>query len=264
MAANEEMLQKNRDLSGKYKDLLCPEGNLVAVKMIEDMKDWEDVKRPRTPRTLCQFISQTRYLGRTVLAKPEDISCYAAPDPIFGVKMPDDAAMRYVGWQFANIEASKKTMEVIPRFEPGKYKAIFMTRLDKCPVEPDVVIFFGNASQVLVLYGAYLRERGGFLTFNVSNQLTCASVTVVPIKEKRPNLTIPGNAWKLLALPSNTDLIFGIPGFLLEEIAESAEQLRNTGGSRYPAAWQHIDWEVQPPIGDLLKWEGGRASWLKK
>jgi len=259
-----ETVERNKELSRKYKDLLCPEGNLVAVKMIENMEGWEKVKRPPKARTICQCISQTRYIGRTVLVKPEDNACYAAPEPLFGVKMPKDAHMRYVGWQFATEEAAKKSFEVVPSFEPGKYKAIFLTPLDRCPVEPDVVIFFGNASQMLVLYGAYLRERGGYLSFNVSNQLTCVGVTVVPMKENRPNLAIPGNAWKLLALPSNTDLIFAIPGFLLDEIAESAKKLRSTGGSRYPAAWQHIDWDAQPPIGDLLKWEGGAPSWLKK
>ena len=265
MTANNKKREKNQELFRQYQDLLCPEGYLVALKMIEKVEEgWNTIKRPQSPRTLCQFISQARYIGRSVLVKPEDISCYAAPDPLFGVKMPEDAALRYVGWQFANEEAARKSMDVIPRFAPEKYEAIFIATLDRCPVEPDVVLFFGNASQMLVLYGAYLRERGGYLTFSVSNQMTCVGVTVVPIEEKRPNLVIPGNAWKLLALPSNTDLIFAIPGFLLEEIADSARKLRATGGSRYPAAWQHLDWEVQPPIGDLLKREGGGPSWLRK
>ena len=264
MSTNEEILRKNEDLSGKYKDLLCPEGALVAVKMIEDLHGWEEVKRPRSPHTLCQFISQTRYLGRTFFVEPEDVSCYAVGPILFGAKMPDGVPERYVGWQFGNVEAARKSIDVVPRFELGKYQAIFLSSLDRCPVEPDAVIFFGNASQMLVLYGAYLRDRGGYLTFSVSNQMTCAGVTVVPIKENRPNLVIPGNAWKLLALPSNTDLIFSIPGSLLEEVAESAKKLRAGGGSRYPAAWQHLDWEAQPPIGDLLRGEGGAPSWLRK
>lgn len=264
MPTNEEMLNRNVDMSERYKDLLCPEGSLVAVKMIHDVSAWKEAKRPRNPRTLCQFISQTRYVGRTIFATADDISCYLAPDPLFGVKMPDDAAGRYVGWQFSTEEASKKTLDQVPRFEPGKYKAIFLSALDRCPVEPDAVLFFGNASQILVLYAAYLRDRGGHLTFNVSTHAGCASATVIPIKDGRPNLVIPGNAWKMLALPSNTDMIFSIPGLLLEEIAENATKLRATGGSRYPAAWQHLDWQIQPPIADLLGREGGGPSWLRR
>ena len=152
----------------------------------------------------------------------------------------------------------------MPSFERGEYKAMFMTPLERCPVEPDTVIIFGNASQMLVLYGAYLRNRGGNFDISVGNQGTCVRVTVAPIQDNIPKLAIPGNAWKLLALPSNTDLIFSIPGALLEEIADSAWKLRKTGGSRYPAAWQHLDWDIQPPIADLLKADGGGPSWVKK
>jgi len=262
---NEDALKTNQQLAGQYVDLICPEGSLVAVKMLSTFEGWEKVKRPRKPRTLCQLISQTRYLGRTVLAGADDISCYAVSPGLFGEDMHEDAHQRYVGWQFATEEAAKKSFAVMPRFEPDEhnYKGIFMTPLERCPVTPDVVMIFGNASQMLVLYSAYLRNRGGDLAFSVGNNFTCVRATVVPIKEKRPNLSIPGNAWKLLALPSNTDMIFSIPGDLLDEIAGSARHLRNTGGSRYPAAWQHIDWDVQPPIGDLLK-EDGTASWLRK
>jgi len=261
--SNDE-LKKNEEIAKQYKELLCPEGNLVAIKMLADLEGWEKVKKPKKPRTLCQLISQTRYIGRTILAEAEDISCYAVPSYLFGTKMPEGAAKRYVGWQFATEEAAQMSFSALPNFDKGLYKAIFMTPLERCPVKPDTVIIFGNASQMLVLYSAYLRNRGGDFTIKAGNQGTCIRVTVAPIKDNKPYLAIPGNAWKLLALPSNTDLIFSMPADFLEEIAESAQQMRKTGGSRYPAAWQHIDWDPQPPIGDLLKTEGGAASWVKK
>jgi uncharacterized protein (DUF169 family) len=264
MPADKAQAQKNKEISEKYKDLLYPEGNLVAVKLIQDTQGWEKVKRPNRPLALCQFISQTRYIGRTVLIKAEDISCYAPAENLFGVKMPADAPSRYVGWQFSNEEAAKKSIEVIPHLEAGRYKAVYLGPLDRCPVDPDVIIFFGNAAQMQVLISAYLRDRGGALNFNAGNQLGCASAIVVPMKEKRPNLVIPGNAVKLLALPSNTDMFMGIPGFLLGEMADNATKLRETGGSRYPVPWAYISWVPQPPIADLLKREGGGPSWLKR
>ena len=108
MPTNGEMLTKNADMSVRYKDLLCPEGSLVAVNMIQDLSAWEKAKRPRSPRTLCQFISQTRYVGRTIFATADDISCYLAPDPLFGVKMPEDAAGRYAGWQFRYLKRRQR------------------------------------------------------------------------------------------------------------------------------------------------------------
>ncbi len=261
--SNDE-LKKNEEIAKQYKELLCPEGNLVAIKMLSDLEGWGKVKKPKRPRTLCQLITQTRYIGRTFLAEGADISCPGVHPYLFGIKMPEGVAKKYVGWQFATEEAAQISFDALPNFEKGLYKAIFITPLKRCPVEPDTVIIFGNASQMLVLYSAYLRNRGGDFIIKAGNQASCIRVTVAPIKENRPYLAIPGNAWKLLALPSNTDLIFSIPIAFLEEIAESAWKLRRTGGSRYPAAWQHIDWDPQPPIGDLLKTDADAASWLKK
>lgn len=261
----EEILKRNQEMAQQYKDLLCPDGHLVAFKMISNLDGWEKFtnRKPRRPRTLCQMLSQTRYIGRTILTEAEDLSCYAVPALFFGEEMIQGAAMRYVGWQFETEEAAQKSFDALPRFEKGRYRAMFMTPLERCPVEPDTVLIFGNASQMLVLYSAYLRNKGGDFSVSLGNQATCVRVTVGPIKEGTPKLSIPGNGWKLLALPSNTDLIFSIPGNLLEEIAKNAWTLRNTGGSRYPAAWQHIDWDIQPPIGDLLKTEGGGPTWLR-
>lgn len=259
----EQALKKNKEISEQYKSFLCPEGNLVAVKMLKDLDGWEDIKRLKRPRTLCQAICQTRYIGRSILIGPGENACYAVDACFFGKEMPPDAHKMYVGWQFSSEEAAKKTFEVLPKFghEDG-YKAIALIPLEKCPVDPDAVIIFGNASQMLVLYGAYLRTRGGDMLYRAGNNGTCLRLIVSAIKEQEPKLVVPGNAMKMLGLPSNTDLIFSIPGFLLEEIAENAWLLRKTGGSRYPVAWQHIDWDIQPPISSLL--QKGGPDWVKK
>lgn len=258
----EEILKRNRDFAKQYRDLLCLEGNLVAVKMLKSVEGWEGVKRLKNPRTICQVITQTRYIGRSVLVCPGDNACYAVDACFFGAELNPDAHKMYIGWQFADEAAAKKTFDVLPVFgvEDG-YKAMVLTPLEKCPVEPDTVIIFGNASQMLVLYGAYLRSRGGDLTFKAGNNGTCMRLIISPMKEQEPKLVIPGNAMKLLGLPSNTDLIFSIPGSLLEEIADNMRQLRNTGGSRYPVAWQNIDWDIQPPISSLL--QKGGPDWMK-
>jgi uncharacterized protein (DUF169 family) len=177
--------------------------------------------------------------------------------------MSEQAWKRYIGWQMETEEAARKTFATIPKFDFGEYNAIYMSPLDRCLVEPDTVIFFGNASQMLVIIAAYLRSRGGSLTFAARGAFVCADVIVTPVKTKEPKISIPGNAMKVLGCPSDTDLVCGIPGELLEDIIDSAAKLRATGGSRYPAAWQHIDWDVQPPISDLLK-EDGYPSWLKR
>jgi uncharacterized protein (DUF169 family) len=134
-----------------------------------------------------------------------------APEILGFKQMPKEAWKRDVGWQMATEEAGKKTMHAVPRFRVGEYSAVLLSPLQRCPVTPDVVILFGNVSQMLVIIAAYLHSRGGCLTFGATGMGVCGTVIVSPMQEKKPTLGIPGNAWKLLALPSDTDLVCGVP-----------------------------------------------------
>ena len=261
---SEEILAKNQKVDAQLREVLSPEGSFVAVKFLTSLEGFEKIKSPRSPRALCQLISQVRYIGRTVLLPKGDYqSCYLGNYVLGFKELAKDAWKRYEGWQMASAEAAEKTFATLPHLEMGKYQAVLLTPLGRCPVEPDSVVFSGNASQVLVVAASYLHNRGGAVTSQITGMAGCAEATVAPMLYGKPMVTVPGNAWKLLAGPSNTDIICGIPGNLLQEMADNAAFMRVRGGSRYPAAWQHIDWDVQPPIGDLLTHEG-KASWVKK
>jgi len=260
----EQDLKRNQGMAEAWRECLSPEGYLVAVKLLKSLQGFEDIKRPEKHVTLCQLIAQTRYFGRTRIAKEEDLNtCYAAP-PILGFReLVKEAWKRYVGYQMPTEEVARAAVEAIPHFPAGEYNAVLLSPLEKCPVAPDVVIFIGNASQMLVVTAAYIYNKGGTLTFTSSGLAACANIIVLPMKDKRPQIAIPGNGWKLLATPSNTDLLCGIPGELLEEMAEGMRFMRRYGGSQYPVAWQHIQWEPQPPISDLLP-DDGYPSWIRK
>lgn len=258
----EEMLQRNKELVQGYREVLFPEGYLVGVKMLKTLEGFEKVKRLDRRLALCQLISQVRYYARTRLATNEDEwGCYAVPGILGFGEMPKEAWKRYVGWQFKTEEAVKKSYDTVPMFERGEYSAIFLSPLERCPVKPDVVIFFGNSSQMLLIIAAYLYDKGGALTFSSCGMCSCASLIVGAMKEGKPIIVIPSNASKLLAVPSDTDLLCGIPGDMVDSLLEGMQFLRPRGGSRYPPAWQHIDWEPQAPIGDVLKTDG-RPTWL--
>lgn len=262
----QETLEKNQMLNQKFTQLLRPAGYLVAAKMLASLDELEGqvkAKKPHGRRTLCQLIGQTQLLGRSSLSTVEEQKCYLGKQVLGFQETIPEAYKRYVGWSMDNLEAARKTYETVPKFELGKYSAVYLSPLEYCPVEPDSVTFIGNASQMLVLIAAYVHKRGGALHFSSSGWGVCGTALAAPVIEGAPKLGIPGNAWKVLALPSDTDLIMGIPYGLMEELLENAEFMRTRGGSRYPAAWQHIDWDIQPPIGPLLE-DDGMPSWIKK
>ncbi len=251
--------EKNKELCKRIIEILKICGYPVAFKLL---KEEIDVRKARK-RTLCQLISQTYYIGRRMLITKDEISCYLAPTILGFRELPKEAWKRYIGWQFFDEEAVKKTFVTVPKFELGAYSALYLGPLERFEMEPDGVIFYGNASQALLVVAAYVHKKGGALNFSASGVGVCANAIVTPKKEKLPSISIPGNAYRLLALPSDTDLIISIPYDILNELISNMFFMRARGGSRYPFAWQHIDWEMQPPISELLK-DDGEAVWLKK
>lgn len=262
---NNNYLKQNEIMAKEFQDLFYPEGHLVAVNLLTS-KQLSEIAKPKYPErkvVFCSILSQARYFGRSRVIRAEDQACYAFPE-IFGIKkMPENAWKRYVGWQFKSDEVAKLAFETVRKLPMGTCEAVQVCPLQKCTMMPDAVVLSGNAAQMLAIIAGYLYDKGGTFDMQSNNQCSCAGAIAAAILDKMPKIIIPGNAWRLMAAPSVTELLCGIPGILLEGIAKNMRHLKNNGGSQYPPAWQHIQWEPQPPISDLLKPEGA-ASWVKK
>ncbi len=259
-----DQLRSNEKVAKEYRETLQHEGSLVAVKLLKksEIETIGQVKHPRPGNTFCQLIGQTHYWGRMHLIEPDDQACYAPPS-IFGMReLPKEAWKRYVGWQVKTEEAGRKIFETMPSFPKNMYDAIFLSPLERCPVSPDVVIFFGNASQMLCIIAGYLADRGGSLKAEFCGMFSCGSLIVTPIQKGYPNIVVPGNPLRLLAVPDK-ELGCGIPGNILGALVENMKFLKARGGSQYPPAWPAVQMPPPPPISELLKPDGA-PTWLKK
>ncbi len=101
------------------------------------------------------------------------------------------------------------------------------------------------------------------MTGTVDIGAACGMVIVLPMKENKPRLTLPGNATRLMCLPSETDLICGIPGGLLRETLEGMEFLFRRGASRYPPLWEHVHLEPPPFVAGVIRRENAGPIWLR-
>ena len=258
-------LDRNREMARRYMSFLCHSGNMVAVKLLKSVEEAKEIRRPDRKITLCQLIAERRYYGGTRVAVAEDLDCcYAVPRMLGFAELPEKSEERYVGWQFTTKEAAKKTIDSIPAFELGEYNAVLLSPWESCPVSPDVVILFGNAAQMLVVINAYLYNKGGTLSFTAGVGFACGLAIVSPMKEGKPNLILPGNGTRMMALPSETDLICGIPGESLQEILDGMEFTIPRGGSRYPPLWEHIHMEPAPFAAGVIRREDAGALWLRR
>ena len=257
---------KIKTLSDEYRDLLRLDGFPVAVKFLKTLEGFEKIRRPEKPLVLCQLISLARYRHRTYLGTADEMGlCWGglAATGIAEVPVDVQEGRRYAGWMHLTEEYSKKTIEAIPKFKAGTYKGVLISPLDVCPTDPDVVLFFGNASQMLALCTGYLYDKGGALTFNTAGIVGCAYAIVTPIQTGKPSLVIPCNGMRLLALPSDTDLVFAIDFESLEETLRGVKFLRKRGGPAIPTAWQHIGWKAEPPLLYITDPKGPGPIWLK-
>jgi len=263
------MSEENKHLSDELRDLLRLDGYPVAVKLIDKLEEFErlHLQHPKQPSALCRVVVWARYARRRYLCTANDLTqCWGGLATLGLAEMPEDVreGKRYAGWELINEDASRKFVEALPKFEVGTYKAVLISSLEICPINPDVVLFFGNSAQITVLNAAYLYDKGGDLTFKMSTAVGCAYAITEPIKTGKPNLVIPCNGMRLLALPNENDIIFAIPFMFLKDLLNGVKFLHQRGGPRYPPGWQHIYWQPEPPITYITDPKGPGPIWLMR
>ena len=249
-----------KTISDEYKRYLGLEGSPVAIKLLTSTDELEAIEYQRRPirklnknRAICQIMAQARFYGRTLGAEEKYLNLCRMGADAYGFEV-DDYAHVYTGKYFTTEEATRKTIEDMPRLKRGKYHAMVVAPLEGTPIEPDVVVFYGNATQIVKLINAYVYNKGERLSFSSGGDASvCCDPVVVPMQTGKPSLGIPCNGGRILSIPNETDIVFGIPFASLVEILDGIKFIFTRGGVRYPTAWQHIDWELQPPILYFLR-----------
>ncbi len=242
---------KFKTLSDEYRSQLNLEGFPAAVKMIEKVEMLDDIHYKGKPVNIskkkllvCQLISQARFYGRVIAGMDINLNMCRLGGDAMGFEVTDYTHV-YAGTYFASEEAARKMIADMPKFKRGQYHAMLVGPLDRIPVEPDVVVIYGNVAQMLRIINGYLYNTGNRLTSSASGDAgLCSDTVAIPMITGKPHLAIPCNGGRLMSLPNQTEMACGIP---FKEIEHILEGMRFTGKNvpvMYPAAWQHIDWEA--------------------
>ena len=240
-----------KGLSEEYRSELNLEGFPAAVKMIEKVEMLDDICYKGKPVNVtqknllvCQLISQARFYGRVIAGVDKNLNMCRLGGDAMGFEVTDYTHV-YAGTYFSSEKAAKKMIADMPKFKRGQYHAMLVGPLDRIPIEPDVVVIYGNVAQMLRLINGYLYSTGNRLNFSASGDAgLCSDTVVIPMETGKPHLAIPCNGGRLMSLPNQTEMAFGIP---FKEIQNVLEGIKFTGRNvpvMYPAAWQHIDWEA--------------------
>ncbi|MEW6034871.1 MAG: DUF169 domain-containing protein [Chloroflexota bacterium] len=169
----------------------------VAFKLLEDPGElaknrW--LRRPEKKATLCQLITLVRVFDWTVGATAEDFVLPACPN-IIGLtgEMPEqvrDGTFRSLVWCRTR-EDGKKFEDSIPRIPAGRFKAVMLAPLAYEPFQPDMVLIYGNAAQMILVVNALQFDDYERLQFFCVGESSCSDAIAQCYLTGKPSLTIP-------------------------------------------------------------------------
>jgi uncharacterized protein (DUF169 family) len=203
-------------------------------------KFFEELPKPAGRLTYCQAVDTVR--GSTnysklkerpdiLLLKGKDFLCSAGAANLGFYDLPEpikNGERDFLLRRFPSLEASRVTREMIPHFDPGSTADVIVFKLSKAPVDPHVVLVFGNPAQILSLEGPYVMKTGGRLQVDVLGTCgVCAEMTVSPLLNRKMNLSTLCGGARSHAFKDPTEMGLGIPGSEFPDLVENLLERQN-------------------------------------
>lgn len=208
----------------------------------------------------CQALAMARRMGWTVAMYKEDHGCGPCEFITGYIEEPDFikdgviAKTIYTG----NDEAALLTHQTTPMLRGANIECLVFAPLDKCTFEPEVVVVYGNAAQVIRLVQGALYNTGGFIESRFSGRGACGSWWTVPVGQDKCNVVIPGGGERVFALDGDDELAFAIPTSKIKDVIEGVAAVHKYGAARIPTPYVPLSAAPQlpPKYNDLQRFCG--------
>lgn len=185
--------------------------------------------------TICQGVAFSRRYGWTMAVGEEDLSCPLAA-AVFGFKpMLDYMATGHACYQMytQTLEAGAATETDVEKLPYRAYEYVLSAPLHRTTFEPDVVVAYGNAAQVMRLTIAALWREGGRITSSFSGRIDCSDELIVPLRSGKPEVILPCYGDRIFAQTQDHEMAFSLPWAWAERLVEGLAGT-HSGGIRYP------------------------------
>ena len=214
----------------------------IGVKLLENSEDLNNVKYLKKPEhkiALCQIFSYARYYGWTMGCTKEDNLCPLAEISLGfekSNKLFEEGAF-FIGRYNETKEAAKKTTSTMPKLTYGQYSAVVAGALSRIDFKPDLILIWGNSSQIMRIIQGYLWKRGGRIIMSTFCDGVCADTISNAILTGELQVAFPCLGDRRFGLAMDSDLISSITFAIVEEIIEGMEKTHKAG-TRYPIPYQ--------------------------
>ncbi len=223
-----------RRLEGKLKLKSSP----VAMKLLERSEELNTVpflRRPATPKTLCQLINQARNCNWTVGAQLEDFAIPTCSTILGFRELPEyyrDGTFRAIVWS-ATKAGGRRFEAAIPRLPAGRWQAVALAPLVCKPFPPDLVLVYANPAQMILLINALQFRDYEVFKFSCVGESSCADAIVRSLLEGKPSLGLPCYGERCYGHTQEDELVMALPPDALEKAVRGLEALFRRG-VRYP------------------------------
>jgi uncharacterized protein (DUF169 family) len=218
----------------------------IAVKLVKTVEEFpEKARRPSRDMgfktNVCVGMTMARKYGWTVAMAAEDNACliaaytYGWSEPESGAKKALADFMTVMKYT-ANEDAARTAMDAVEqvKLRKGAYAGVVFSPLERTRIEPDLVMIFCNAAQLMRLVHGATQETGVPLQSIFSGRGgTCTEGVLQTFKSGQPKVVLPGNGDRVWAMVQDGEMAFTIPAELLDSVINGLEATHQTG-VRYP------------------------------
>ncbi len=254
----------NQELNQLLETYLRPLTFPVAVKLSPEPEIPEGFRRPEKlfghRLNICQGVNLARRYGWAMGFLEQDMACPLSI-PIFGLRADPDFVTRgeHIHPDFtATLEQAARTQAAQPKAPLGSIAAILVAPLSKAEFEPDLVLVYGNAAQVVRLVQGALYYHGGALQSSFSGRCACAQEFIHPHLTGRCNVIIPAQGERLFAMTADDELCFALPRPEFDNLADGLATTHKRGVSRVPTPFfaQRMEPRFPPRYAELERYCG--------
>ncbi len=234
-----------REIEARLQELLRLRTLPVGFKLCEMAEELDRIEKLRKPPhkvLFCQLITAARTYGMTLGAAAGDFYSPACPGMLGLEKRPEymmDGKFKSVFW-FEDQKDAAECERLFPVIPAGKWKAVALAPLREERFSPDLVLFYGTPSQMILgINGFQWKDYQPFQFFCVGEG-ACSDFIARSFVEGKPFLSIPCYGERTYGHVAEDELSMAVPAAMMKKLILGLEGLSKRG-IRYPI----------PPTGAL-------------
>jgi uncharacterized protein (DUF169 family) len=245
------------ELGRELEDTLRLKTRSVAYRKLETAEELgkiESVYSPNRTFTYCQVPFMVRVLGLTVGITRDDQMLDRCMR-LHGLKDPDDESMKRESFMLSTTwlpspEEAMKQQGDYPRIPAGE--AIVAAPLTDEKFEPDVVSFYGNAAQIMMMMCGLQKEKYERFQFSFIGEGACADSLAQCFVSGKPALAIPCYGERALGQVADDEIVIALPPGEIEKSLSGLKKLARAG-LKYPVTYIGGMADVVPILSQIYE-----------